>query len=232
VVIDLDDTLYPQVRYLTGAVDAVRRAAMQAGLDSARIATALRRELAAGSDQGGTIDRALVAAGLPAALARRELPALVAAFRAYRPVRLPPHAGVRTGLAELRRLVPVGVLTDGDPGIQWSKLEATGLITELDAVVVTDELGGRALRKPCPDGLVTLAAALGARPAAVVVIGDRPDKDIAVARAVGARSIRVRSGEYARRPDDPAATTVVDRVDAALAVVLAAVRTPAGQLRR
>src|SRR5688500_3131721 len=88
VVIDLDATLFPQGAYLYGASRAVGRARAAAGLDPVRLSRAVRRQLIAGSDRGGTIDRALAAYGLPAPIAAELIPALVAAFTSYRPYRL------------------------------------------------------------------------------------------------------------------------------------------------
>ena len=63
VVVDLDDTLYPQAEYLAGAAAAVGRAATGLGLDGDTVTAALTARLAAGSDTGGTIDGALLAVG-------------------------------------------------------------------------------------------------------------------------------------------------------------------------
>ncbi|MGY1783966.1 HAD family hydrolase [Geodermatophilus sp. SYSU D00698] len=204
VVVDLDDTLYPQAAYLAAAAAAVGTAAELDGLDGDAVHAALVAELAAGSDAGGTIDRALLAAGVPAGDLARHVPPLVAAFTACAPGRLDPYPGVREALAALAGAVPVGCLTDGNPAIQAAKLTATGLGPLLTAVLVTDTLGGRAARKPAPQGLLALAARLGVPADRVLVIGDRPGKDVAVAAAVGARAIRVRQGEYAAAPDVPA----------------------------
>ncbi|GGK03189.1 hypothetical protein GCM10010123_36420 [Pilimelia anulata] len=218
VVVDLDDTLYPQAAYLAGAADAVGRAAAGAGLPGPAVGRALRRELAAGSDRGGTIDRALAACGVdPAPELVREL---VAAFTAHAPATLPRYPGADAALAALRDRYPVACLTDGAPAIQRAKLAATGLAAAFDAVVLSDELGGRAARKPHPAGLVAAAAALGVPADRVVMIGDRPGKDVAVARAVGARAIRVRTGEYARAADEPAADATADSFTAAAALLL------------
>jgi putative hydrolase of the HAD superfamily len=56
---------------------------------------------------------------------------------------------------------------------------------------------------------------LGVPPEGLVVVGDLPGKDVAAAAAVGARSIRIRMGEYAHAPDDPAATAAVADLPAA-----------------
>ncbi|GAA1637453.1 HAD family hydrolase [Actinoplanes couchii] len=216
VVIDLDDTLFPQASYLYGAARAVGRAGAAAGLDQIRLTRAVRQSLLAGSDRGGTIDAALAAYGIGPDLAVDLIPTLVAAFTGYRPRRLPPYPGALAALAAISARYPVACLTDGNPAIQRAKLAATGLSEAFTTIVITDELGGRTLRKPHPEGLHRAAAALGVPPADLVVIGDRPGKDMAVAAAVGARSIRVRTGEYATAPDTPPPTaTAVDLTAAA-----------------
>ncbi len=220
VVVDLDDTLYPQAAYLAGAAADVAAAAAAAGLDGARVHAALTRELASGSDRGGTIDRALLAAGVPAADVPGLVPALVAAFTGHAPASLPPYPGVAEALAALGAAVPVGCLTDGNPAIQAAKLAATGLLPLLGEVLVTDTLGGRAARKPAPEGLRVLAGRLGVPADRVLVVGDRPGKDVAVAAAVGARAVRVRQGEYAAAPDDPAAWAVTADFPSAAALAL------------
>ena len=219
VVLDLDDTLYPQAAYLRGAARAVGRSAHAAGLDGQAIARALWLELAGGSDRGSTIDRALAVCGVSPAVLSQVLPDLVAAFIGYRPRSLPLYPGAATALAALRARFPVACLTDGNPTIQRAKLAATGLAGTLP-VVITDEIDGRATRKPHPAGLQRAADLLGVPADRLVMIGDRPGKDVAVAAAVGARSIRVRTGEYAAAPDDPMATVVVPNLAAAAAVLL------------
>jgi len=86
--------------------------------------------------------------------------------------------------------------------------------------VITDALGGRAFRKPHPAGLLAVATRLGVPADRLLVIGDRPGKDVAVAAAVGARAIRIRQGEYAAAPDEPVAWAVTESFPAAAAVAL------------
>jgi putative hydrolase of the HAD superfamily len=222
VVVDLDDTLYPQAAYLAGAALDVAAAATAAGLDGAAVHAALTAQLAAGSDAGGTIDRALLAVGVPAAELPALVPPLVAAFTRHEPRWLPTYPGVPAALRALAAAAPLGCLTDGSPGIQATKLAATGLRELLPVVVVTDALGGRGLRKPHPAGLLAVADALGVPAGRLLVIGDRPGKDVAVAAAVGARSIRVRQGEHAGAPDQPAADAGTATFPEAAALALAA----------
>jgi FMN phosphatase YigB (HAD superfamily) len=227
VVVDLDDTLYPQAAYLAAAAAAVGEAAAGLGLDGAVVHAALTAELALGSDKGGTIDRALIAVGVPAGQLSRMLPSLVAAFTGCAPQRLPLYPGVQEALRELVAAAPLACLTDGNPAIQGTKLAATGLDRLLPVVVVTDALGGRAVRKPHPAGLLVVADRLGVPASRLLVIGDRPDKDVAVAAAVGARAIRVRQGEHARASDQPRPWATTDSFPAAAELALAAVRATA-----
>ncbi|MEV4636790.1 HAD family hydrolase [Actinoplanes sp. NPDC049548] len=221
IVIDLDDTLYPQSGYLYGAARAVGRAGSAFGLDPVRLSRAVRRQLIAGSDAGGTIDRALIAYGVPPAEVAQLVPTLVTAFTAYRPRRLALYPGTRAALAALGQRYPLACLTDGNPAIQRAKIAATGLASAFAVVVITDELGGREMRKPHPAGLHRAADLLGVPVGGLVVVGDRPGKDMAVATACGARSIRVRTGEYADSPDVPAATAVVPNLAAAADLLIA-----------
>jgi putative hydrolase of the HAD superfamily len=220
VVVDLDDTLYPQAEYLAGAAAAVGAAAGSRGLDGAAVHAALAAELAAGSDAGGTIDRALLAVGVPPEALPALVPPLVAAFTGHAPAHLDPYPGVRAALQRLADVVPLACLTDGNPAIQAAKLAATGLGDLLPVVVVTDALGGRAARKPHPAGLVAVADRLGVPADRLLVIGDRPGKDVAVAAAVGARAVRIRQGEYAGAPDDPRAWAVTRTFPEAAALAL------------
>jgi FMN phosphatase YigB (HAD superfamily) len=85
-------------------------------------------------------------------------------------------------------------------------------------VVVSDELGGRHLRKPDPAPFLRALELLGQPATGVVHVGDRPAKDVRGAAAVGMRCVRVTTGEYAHLPDGP------DRPWAAVATFPAAAR--------
>lgn len=226
VVVDLDDTLYPQADYLAGAAAAVGAVATQLGLDGAAVRAALVAELAAGSDAGGTIDRALLHAGVPAEEAAHAVPALVVAFTRHAPERLSPYPGVEEALRSLAAAAPTACLTDGNPDIQDAKLAATGLLPLLATVVVSDRIGGRAVRKPHPAALRAVADRLGVPADRLLVIGDRPGKDVAVAAAVGARAIRVRQGEYAAAPDEPRAWAVAESFPEAAFLACAVLGAP------
>lgn len=216
VVLGLDDTVYPQAAYLYGAARAVGRAGAAAGLDQVRPSKAVRSQLVAGWDGGGTIRRALAACGVPPGRAGELLPAMVAAFTGYRPRFLPLYVGAGAALAALADRFPLVCLTDGIPAVQRAKLAATGVAGIFAGIVLTGEPGGR----PHPEGLRTAAGTLGIAPVDLVLVGGRPGTDMAMVGALGARSIQVRTGEYAESPDSPAATAVVADLPAAAALLL------------
>ena len=237
VTVDLDDTLYPQSEWLAGAWAAVAAEGGRLGLDPVALHRALLAVAAEGSDRGRIVDRALdeVEGGRP-----EQVPSLVAAFAAHRPSRLEPYGGAVAALERLAAAVPVVCVTDGMPAVQRAKLVALGIDHLLADVVVSDELGGRAMRKPHPAPFERALAVLGtlvpggAPRHAVVHVGDRPGKDVAGAAAAGLRCVRVTTGEYAAAaPDGQHAWRTVATFEAAVDLLLGgAERTPRTGRRR
>lgn len=196
VVLDLDDTLVPQGPWLAAAAVNLGRRIEQLGLAPKDQAVAAALQVLAESSTSGRVvnevlDRLEVEEG-------SWVGELVEAFMSTRPEHLPTYPGAKSLLLALKHAgISVGVLTDGRVEVQNQKLKAAGLSHLVDACLVTDSLGGRACRKPNPVGLETLAGRLGVyEPERLLVIGDRPDKDMAVAAAVGALSWRVLTGEH------------------------------------
>jgi len=193
VLFDLDDTLYGRVAWLDQAWRLVADAAFeQYGIDPVKLVNALRTVAAEGSHKGKVIDRALERVGhgnVPVA-------SLVEAFRSLDAPVLSPYPGVKASLARLRMQAKIGLVTDGDPVIVWSKLDALGLEDAFDVVVISDALGGREMRKPNPAPFLAAAKELGVKLVRCVYIGDRPDTDIVGAHAAHMKAIRVRTGEY------------------------------------
>ena len=203
VVLDLDDTLYPEAEYVRSGFRAVAARAQETlGIPAAEGEAELVALFEEGV-RGDTFDRWRAARGLGGDVAVGDL---VAAYRGHAPEIAPfPEAG-----ALLRRLradgSAVGLLSDGDPAVQGRKLDALGLREAFDAIVVTGELGPDA-GKPSPRGFEEVLRRLGdAPPGESVYVSDNPAKDFVGARRAGMRSIRVRrpGGIYAGlEPDTP-----------------------------
>jgi putative hydrolase of the HAD superfamily len=196
VVLDLDDTLYPEAAYVRSGFRAVAARAQETLGVPAADAEAELVALCEAGVRGDTFDRWLADRGLGGDVAVGDL---VAAYRAHAPDIAPsPEAGPL-----LRRLradgCAVGLLSDGDPAVQGRKLDALGLRDAFDAIVVTGELGPDA-GKPSPRGFEEVLRRLGdAPPGEAVYVSDNPAKDFIGARRAGMRSIRVRrpGGIYA-----------------------------------
>ncbi|WP_370382813.1 HAD family hydrolase [Catenulispora sp. GAS73] len=202
VLCDLDDTLYPQASWLDGAWRAVAAEAARQGIDEPAFLAALQADSALGSARGGIIDRALAVVGVGVSTDPDLIARLVAVFRAHRPGRLEPYPGVREALARLRMAgVRLAVVTDGDVDVQAWKVRALGLSAFFECVVVSDAVGGRAVRKPHAAPFLSALEGLGVGPGRCVVIGDRPEKDVTGALGVDIRAIRVKTGEYQRAAD-------------------------------
>lgn len=216
VIVDLDDTLYPQASFLSSAWDEVASAGVLLGIDRLEFRGALAAIAVEGSDRGHIIDRALDLIGASPVFAS----SLVQVFRDFRPARLAPYAGVAARLELLHARVRLAVLTDGHALQQRAKLDATGLAGVFDVVVCTDD-AGREYRKPHPHGFVAALEGLGTTAATTVMIGDRPSKDVAGAVALGLRAIRVRQGEHSAAPSMPVPWCEVPTTAMALDIVLA-----------
>jgi len=218
VTVDLDDTLFPQSEWLAGAWAAVAAEGGRLGLDAVALHRALVAVAGEGSDRGRIIDRAL---GAVDGGRQEHVPSLVAAFAGHRAGRLDPYPGAADALARLAGAVPVVCVTDGMPAVQRSKLVALGLDHLLSGVVVSDELGGRHLRKPHPAPFEHAVGLLGVPRHTVVHVGDRPGKDVAGARAAGIGCVRVTTGEYAAaEPGRHVAWRTVDSFAAAVDLLL------------
>jgi FMN phosphatase YigB (HAD superfamily) len=201
VTVDLDDTLYPQASFLAAAWHRLGEVATEHGLPATEVEAALAEVAAEGSDRGTIIDRALLLVGVLPERLRLVVPPLVEAFTTFAPDRLDCYPGVVTALARLRSRVPLACITDGTPAVQRAKLTALGLTDAFDAVVISDALGGRHLRKPHPAPFHAALARLGCGADGTVHVGDRPSKDVYGTSRVGMRCVRVLTGEYAGEPE-------------------------------
>jgi putative hydrolase of the HAD superfamily len=209
VVFDLDDTLYPESTFVrSGFAAAARLLAARTGEDPDAVVAELLACVEA-EGRGRQFDRALERRGLTTPTVED----LVTEYRSHDPaIELPETS--RTVLGALRNAGDrLAVLTDGDPGVQRSKVRALGLDAMVEAVSYTWDEGPQA-GKPDPRGFAVLRRMLGNPVGPWVYVADDPAKDFAAARRAGVRSVRVRTGRHASSvpaspafaPDDDVAT--------------------------
>jgi haloacid dehalogenase superfamily, subfamily IA, variant 3 with third motif having DD or ED/haloacid dehalogenase superfamily, subfamily IA, variant 1 with third motif having Dx(3-4)D or Dx(3-4)E len=190
VLFDLDETLYLERRFALSGFAAVARAvAPQAGVPAHAIFTRLSAALRRG-------DRAVAFQQLCSGLGWPEsrVDSLVDLYRSHAPnLRLPRRT--RQTLDVLRGEWRLGIVTNGPVGIQAAKVDTLGLEPLVDTVVFASScgLGGG---KPSPEAFVTAARRLGVILPRCVFVGDDPRCDIAGARRVGMKTIRIRRGVH------------------------------------
>jgi len=93
--------------------------------------------------------------------------------------------------------LPLGLVTNGVASLQRTKLEGSGLAPYFQVVIISGALG---LGKPHPEPFLQAARALGVEASACLMVGDRPERDIAGAHAAGMRAVWVDRGFPAEAP--------------------------------
>jgi len=200
LLLDLDDTLYPEMDFVRSAFGAVARdlatdLGIDAGFSRMRLLQILRRD-----GRGRVFDDFLHEQRLyaPERVAR-----MVTVYHTHVPT-LRLYADVAPTLDWLRNSgVALGIVTDGLAHVQQSKIAALGLETRVDAVVYTDELGPRSA-KPSRQGYLHALERLGISPAHAAYVGNDTAKDFVAPRALGMTAIHIlRPGVPQAEPPSP-----------------------------
>lgn len=199
IIFDLDDTLFAERDYAFSGFDAVAAAfgeRLKAGVDlPARMRELFDSPLRSrvfntiAAECGGDVE-AIV-------------PAMIDAFRRHAPriALLPDAEAVLTKTRSTHRL---GVITDGYSIAQHAKIDALGLRSRVDEIIVTDDWG-REFWKPHPRAFEETASRLGVPPSACTYVADNPAKDFIAPLALGWQTVQVRrpGGTYTDQPAAP-----------------------------
>jgi putative hydrolase of the HAD superfamily len=189
VIIDMDDTLYPERDFLLSGARAVARFLAER-TDSAadevmRLIDAL---LAEPEGRAQLFDRLLRRMNLwsaPLSLT------LVHVYRTHRPS-IQACADVAPALTALRSAgLRLALLSDGPATVQRNKFEALGVGALFDAVVFTDDLPA-GNRKPSLVPFQVAANLLAVQPNECVCVADDASKDFIAPRALGMSTVCVR----------------------------------------
>lgn len=104
------------------------------------------------------------------------------------------YEGVRDMLREFRKKgLKLGIITDGRSEGQRAKLQALDLESEVDYIIVTDELGGAEYRKPNPVSFELMKEKMGVAYSEMCYVGDNLKKDFISPEKLGMRSIRFKN---------------------------------------
>ncbi|MEK7953621.1 HAD family hydrolase [Luteolibacter sp. Y139] len=113
-------------------------------------------------------------------------------FQRAFPLHVTPDPAVLHVLDRLRESgLPLGLLSNGSPGMQMAKLRACGAAGYFDKCCRLFS-GGIQLEKPDPRAFLLLASRLDCRPGEILFVGDDPVRDIAGAAAAGMMTCRLK----------------------------------------
>ena len=192
-LVDMDDTLYEERDFVLSGFKAVAAHVAQWGIESDLAWDFLQARFSAfGRDK---IFNRLLEAFAGAAPPER-IRELVAVYREHEP-HIALYPGVPDLLLALRSCGKVIVVSDGLASVQERKFAALGLDRLVDRAIFCDATGHA---KPDPE---SLAGVVERNARTAVMIGDRPDHDLALAERLGIDSIRVRTGRFRDVPNEP-----------------------------
>lgn len=122
--------------------------------------------------------------------------------------------GVDRTLLALRSMnIRLGLVTNGSGAMQGRKLDALGLRSRLDVILISEVEG---VRKPDPEVFRRATRRLAVTPEDSVFVGDNPEADVRGSKSAGMRAVWVRDSWW----EEPIeADDVVDHVEQVVRIV-------------
>ena len=207
LLFDLDDTLYPQCRFIFSGFAAVARYLEdRSGVDRGRAFRLLMT--AFNNDRGHELDRLVEQLHVAESVA-----SLVAVIRDHTPALTLQPATIQT-LRTLRRSWQLGIVTNGVPAIQAAKVAALGVDRLVDTVVYATEHGS-GTGKPEPGPFLEALRRLDMPATQAIFVGDDEMADMFGATECGMHAIQTLQWKRPRRASSftRAAAHVHDIVD-------------------
>jgi putative hydrolase of the HAD superfamily len=220
VVLDLDDTLFPEREYVVSGFEAVGEW-LEKERGIAGFAEAARNAYLSGV-RGTIFDSALERVGR--ADAQGLVPSMIEVYRTHMP-RISLFPEVPAVLERLHSVAHLCLITDGPLASQSAKVAALGLEKWFDNICCTDQWG-REFWKPAPRAYEQVMAAFPMSEAGCYsYVGDNPAKDFITPRRLGWKCVRVRRAgthhEHAEPPTPAHSPDVTIQDLSGLAEVLA-----------
>lgn len=201
VVFDLDDTLYSEKDYVRSGYRAVAE-----WIGDSKVEHELWHYFNADKQ---AIDEVLTERGL---LEKKS--ECLNIYRNHIP-NIKLYEGVEQVIRELKEKdIKVGIITDGRVEGQKNKINALGLNSLVDDIIITDELGGIQFRKPNDIAFRIMQCRWRIPFQNMVYVGDNMSKDFQAPRQLGMKSIFVNNenGIYASKCNDRGKINIVPQV--------------------
>jgi putative hydrolase of the HAD superfamily len=186
VVFDMDDTLYPERKFVRSGYNAVSRVLQNRLCRTENFGEWMWERFVSGKTTG-----AFNAANehFNLGLEQTDIIALVEIYRNHDP-QISPFDDIPGLLEKISNCATLGVITDGPPEMQHNKFNKLGLADFFQAVVFTGELPDGSA-KPSIAPFVKIATDLDIDDhSACVYIGDNPSKDFLGPNLLGWSSIQ------------------------------------------
>lgn len=197
MVLDLDDTLYPERTFVESGMNAVAHwLSSRSGVPQESVFIKLLDELDK-SGRGRVFDVVLADLNL---LSSENIGKCVEIYRGHTPqINLYPGA---LDVIQHHLSFPMYLLTDGDPAVQMKKVNALGIEQYFRRVFTTWSVG-REFSKPSLRCFQEIAQLENSSLQEIIYVGDDPNKDFISLNNIGASTIRVMSGRFANAKAAP-----------------------------
>jgi len=193
LVLDLDDTLYPEITFVESGFRAVASHLQEhSGISKSESTSFMTKDLRQ-FGRGQVFDRLKASFSLPEVTVRE----MISIYRSHSPeISLFPEAlNLLQDLPSILSKKPY-LVTDGNPRVQRSKIQALKLSQFFERTYCSRDFG-MAAEKPSTKVFEHIAKREGAEFSAITYVGDDPSKDFHGIMAAGGRAIRVRTGRFA-----------------------------------
>lgn len=191
LLIDLDDTLFPESAYVESGFRAVAKHLEQARDLPADYSFPSMMAFLALEGRGKIFDR--VIERFEVRNAEGLVEECINVYRDHDPA-IDAYSGVVPALRQLSERFPLALVTNGLPAMQKAKLDALGIAPFFKTIVFCDALNAP---KPAPEGLLEALRQIDASAGEAVFVGDNPETDGVAARAASVPFVRVRTERFA-----------------------------------
>ena len=190
LVLDLDDTLYEEQTFvLSGFRHVAEWLSKQTSSSEKLLFESLIQELA-DNGRGKVFDEILKELKIFSSENLREC---IRIYRGHKPI-ITLFPGAKEVLARYST-VPLYLVTDGDPSVQNSKIDALNIRNRFRKIYTTGSLGEE-WKKPSLKAFSEIVDFEGVDISELVYVGDDPNKDFVQLNSVGAQTIRVMTGRF------------------------------------
>lgn len=190
LVLDLDDTLYEEQSFvLSGFRQVAGWLSTLSAYSGEQLLNRLVRALTE-SGRGKVFDEILLELEI---YSSENLSNCIHIYQGHNPtIALYPGA---EEILERYSALPLYLVTDGDPSVQNSKIDALGIRDRFLKIYTTGSLGDD-WGKPSLKAFTEIAKIESVSMREMVYVGDDPNKDFVALNSVGARTIRVMTGRF------------------------------------